>query len=147
MRLATRLLSAAFAVCVLASPAVAQTGPWTVSAPANPDHNTIAQGVNVVASYDFLVTPVGGATLPAVNLGKPAITATCTIGGAQVSNCIVANVDTFIKGLPPGNYTAQIRAIGPGGQVLSPAGPPFPLTVPAPGPQGAPGVSRSSGGA
>lgn len=143
--LARLLISTLLLAC--AAPAFAQQGPWTVSAPANPDHATIAQGAEVVASYDFIVTPQGGAPLPAVNLGKPSIVPSCVIGAATVANCIVANVDTFIKGLPAGTYTAQIRAVGPGGQVLSPAGPPFPLTIPAPGPQGAPGVSRSSGGA
>lgn len=141
--LARFLISTLLLAC--AAPAFAQSGPWTVSAPANPDHATIAQGAEVVAGYDFIVTPQGGAALPAVSIGKPSIVPSCVIGTVTVQNCITANVDAFIKGLPPGDYTAQIRAIGPGGQELSPAGPPFLLKVPAPGRQGAPGVSRSSG--
>jgi hypothetical protein len=126
-------------------PAQAQTpGPWVMTAPANPDHATVAQGVNVVSSYELVVTPQGGGPLPALSLGKPALVASCTIGTATVQNCLVVDVNTYVNGLPPGTYTAVLRALGPGGQAASPAGPPFPLVVPAPGQQGAPALSRSS---
>jgi hypothetical protein len=129
-----------------AGTASAQTAPqpWIMTAPANPDHNTIAQTVQVVASYELTVTPQGGTALAPLNLGKPPLMASCTIAGATVQNCISADVNTFVNGLPPGTYTAVLKALGPGGSAVSPAGNPFPLTVPAPGAQGAPGLSRSA---
>jgi hypothetical protein len=132
-----RSWSGAFLLLLLAggfSSAHAQTGPWMATFTANPDHATVAQGVPVVASYDLIVTPQGGAALAPIPLGKP----------APVSGTISVNVDAALNALPPGTYTAVIRAIGPGGQAVSPAGVPFPLVVPAPGAQGPPGVSRSS---
>ena len=116
-----------------ASTVQAQTGPWTVTFPANPDHTTVAQGVNVVASYELVVTPSGGAALPAFNLNKP----------APVGSTISVDINTYVNGLAPGTYTAVIRALGPGGQAVSPASTPFPLVVPAPRAQAAPAVSRS----
>jgi hypothetical protein len=135
---------AAALLIVAGEPVQAQTtGPWTMTAQANPDHNTIAQTVNVVASYELTFTPQGGVALPALNLGKPPLVPSCTIAGATVQNCLVVDINTAVNGLPPGTYTGTLKAVGPGGQAVSPAGPSFPLTVPAPGPQGAPGISRS----
>lgn len=146
LRTAITTFAAALAVGAIAAPSFAQTGPWTLTAPANPEHNTIAQTVNVVGSYEWAVTPQGGTALPPLNIGKPAVLPTCTIGTATVTNCIQADVNAFVNGLPPGTYTSTLKAIGPGGQAVSPASPSFPLTVPAPGPQGAPAVSRSPSG-
>jgi hypothetical protein len=134
------LLRSVFAVVVLllitASSVVAQTGPWTVTFPANPSHDLVAQGQGVVDHYELQLTPQGGAALPVVNLAKP----------TPVAGNVVANVDAYINALPPGTYTAVVRALGPGGQAVSPASAPFSLVVPAPGAQGAPGISRSATG-
>jgi len=137
-----------FALCLLCPTrqAGAQTGNWQMTVPANPEHNTIAQTVNVVTRYELEVTPTGGNPRPPLDLGKPPLVPSCTIDGATVQNCLIVDVNTFVSALPPGTYTAVVRALGPGGQAVSPAGPPFPLVVPAPGPQAPPGISRSSTG-
>jgi hypothetical protein len=132
-------------VTALPAPAAAQSTPWAMCAPANPDHATVVQGVPVVERYELTVTGPSGAA-PALNLGKPAIVPSCTIGTVSVPNAITADLTTFVAGLPPGTYTATLAAIGQGGQAVSPASAPFSLTVPAPRPQGAPGISRSGAG-
>jgi hypothetical protein len=131
-----KILMVCFAVVVAVLVSVtawAQTGPWQVVFPANPDHATVAQGVNVVASYELVITPAGGAALPAFNLNKP----------APVAGNITVDINTYLNGVAPGTYSAVIRALGPGGQAVSPASTPFSLVVPAPRPQAAPVVSRS----
>lgn len=144
LRAGWRTLSVAILLGAVPTPAGAQNPVWTMTAPANPDHSSIAQGVPVVSRYEFEVTPQGGSPRPPLDIGKPALVPSCTMGAVTVQNCIVVDVNTFVNALPPGTYTGVVRALGPGGSVMSPAGPPFPLTVPAPGPQGAPGVSKSS---
>ena len=116
----------------LTAPSIAramQTGPWMVTFPANPDH---AVGT-IVTNYELVVTPASGPALAPFNLNKP----------TPVSGNISVNVDAYISGLAAGTYTAVIRAIGPGGQAVSPASAPFTLAVPAPRPQAAPVVSKS----
>lgn len=129
-----RALISLLVLLALPTLASAQT-PWQVSFPANPNHATVAQGADVVQSYQLVVTLQGGSALAPQTLGKPAPT----------NNTITVNVDNYLNALPAGTYTAVIRAVGPGGSAVSPDSVPFVLTIPAPGPQGAPTVSKSGG--
>lgn len=106
----------------------------SVTFTASSDHATIAQGVSVVDHYELLVTPQGGQPLLPLNLQKPTPT----------NNVISVPITAFLNGLPPGTYTAVVRAVGPGGVGGSPASPPFTLVVPVPAAPGAPAIS--SGG-
>jgi hypothetical protein len=124
--LARRIFAIVIALGI-ASPVFAQT--WRVQFPANPAHAT-AQ----VASYDYVLTLQGGSALPAQTLGKP----------DPVSGTITVDVTAQFASLAPGTYAGQIRANGPGGQVLSVAGPTFQITIPPPGPQGAPTFIRTA---
>lgn len=122
-------------ILAFATSVSAQTGPWTVSFPANPEHNTISQGVAVVTDYSLILTPQGGSALTPFALNKP----------TPVGGVITVDINAYVNGLPAGTYTGVIRANGPGGQAVSPASSPFSVAVSAPGPQGAPTVIRSSG--
>lgn len=129
-----RVLIALLVLLALPSLVSAQT-PWQVAFPANPNHATVAQGVDVVQGYQLVVTPQGESALAPQTLGKPAPT----------NGTIAVNVDGYLSALPAGTYTAVIKAVGPGGSAVSPESSPFSLVVPAPGPQGAPIVSKSGG--
>jgi len=125
-------------VCVLAllflpATVFAQAGPWKVVFGASPDHSTVAQGVNLVVGYELVLKPSTGPDLPPLDLKKP----------VPVSGDITVDIDTYVKGLPPGTYTGVVRTVGPGGQAVSPASAPFSLVVPAPRPTTAPAFSRS----
>jgi len=129
------ILSGLVLVFLLASTTAAQTTSTLAFTPS-PDHSVIAQGVPVVERYELVVTPQGGQPQTALNLAKP----------TPVNNTISVNVSSYLNGLPAGTYTAVVRAVGPGGQGVSPVSAPFSLTVPAPGAPGtAPTITRSAG--
>lgn len=133
-RLCVLVVSVLVCLC-LAGTASAQTGPWIVTFPPNPEHATISQGVAVVSDYSLILTPQGGSALAPFALNKP----------APVGGVITVDINAYVNGLPAGTYTGVIRANGPGGSAVSPASGPFSPAVSAPGPQGAPTVIRSSG--
>ena len=115
------------------------TGTYTVRFTASPDHSATDQGgTNVVSSYALVVTPQGGSALAPRDLGKPT---------PNAQNEIAVDINAYIIALPPGTYTAVVKAIGPGGEGVSPPTSPFSLTVRAPlAPGTAPAITRSAGG-
>jgi len=115
--------------------ASAQTTSTLVFTPSA-DHAVQAQGVTVVDRYELVVTPSSGPAPAPLNLQKP----------TPVNNSISVNVSSYLNSVPPGTYTAVVKAIGPGGEGVSSASVPFSLTVPAPrAPGTAPQIIRSSG--
>lgn len=125
----------AFTLLLLPASALAQTGPWTAVFPANPDHANQSAGVNIVDRYELVVTPQGGAALAPYSLAKP----------SPVNGIITVDINTYITTtLKAGTYTSVVRAVGPGGQAVSPPSAPFSLVVAAPGTQAPPTISRSA---
>jgi hypothetical protein len=99
---------------------------------ASPDHDAIEHGTPVVQRYELVVTRPGGQAVPAIDLGKPALTA----------GEVIADVHTALISLPAGEgYSAVVRAVGPAGVTASAAAP-FALTVRAPAATGPPAVGR-----
>jgi hypothetical protein len=126
---------------------VAAQGVWTLSAPANPKHDVSEHGGSAVDHYELVVQLQTGTVQTPFNLGKPAIVPTCVIGAVAVQSCIQKDVDAYIKTLPAGTHRAQLVAVSSAGvREVSAFSDPFPLVVPVPGPQGAPGVLRSGPG-
>jgi hypothetical protein len=138
----------AFGLFLLSAAPAAAQGPWIVSAPANPKHEVVEHGGAAVARYALIPTLQGSPTAGAeIDLAKPALVASCVINGATVANCIQKDVHADVLKLPAGTYTAVIVAISSAGvREVSGASAPFTFSVPVPGQQGAPGLSRSPTG-
>jgi hypothetical protein len=113
---------------LFAATASAQTSTWKITFAPNPAHATPQ-----VVSYDYILTPFGGAPLPPQPLGKP----------TPVANVISVDVTAYVNALPPATYTGVVRATGPGGVAASVPGASFTITVPPPDPQGPPTFTRT----
>jgi hypothetical protein len=123
------------AILLLNAPPVFAQSTATLTFTPSPDHAAIAQGVTVVDRYELVLTPSTGTAPAPLNLQKPVPSA----------NMISVNVTTYLNSVPPGTYTAVVRAIGPGGVGASPPSPSFTLGVPVPGAPANPVILRSGG--
>ena len=139
-----KVMMGAVCVLLLSSTAAAQT--YTAQFNASADHNAIQNQVAVVSSYILSVYAPGGTNLVATqDLGKPV---------PDSSNVIAVDVAATMIALPASTscdisaptisscYSATVKAVGPGGEGVSPVSPPFTLVPKAPVAPQAPTVRR-----
>lgn len=120
---------------LLALPAFAQTPPIVnpsgVEFAASTDHDTVANGVALVAKYTLAISTVAAPAVivKTVDLGKPAPVA------GKVTFTGLAPV---IAALTAGDYVAVVSAEGPGGVTASVPSDPFSVRPKAPAAPGKP---------
>lgn len=120
-----KYLTLTLGLLLFASQAYAQST-YRAQFNASPDHARQEHGVAVLTKYEVLVyrQTDPNVIIATVDVGKPT---------PVNDDMIIANVDGPFKLLPAGNdYIARVRAVGPGGAVVSPMSDPFPLQPAAP---------------
>lgn len=139
------ILCAVVVVPVLAS---AQTTAPTYRAEfsASSDHNTVENQTPILTAYVLQVYAPGGTQLVATrDMGKPVpdstgkiiVDVTSTMTALPASTSCATTAPTIAT-----CYSATAKAVGPGGENVSPVSPPFTLVPRSPVASGAPIVKR-----